>query len=108
MRRGCWQPLASPLRAVSRAYYASFYAAEAALLRLGISRSKHSGVLSAFGRLLVRDGDLPPDVGRTLHTLFDVRNAVDYGDVAVSAEQALETIRDAERLVDVIEAWLER
>jgi uncharacterized protein (UPF0332 family) len=31
-----------PAQAVSRAYFAAFYAAEAALLRLGETRSKHS------------------------------------------------------------------
>lgn len=95
-------------QAVSRAYYAAFYTAEAALLALGISRSKHSGVLSAFGRHLARDGGLPSEVGRTLHLLFDLRNTVDYDDVAVSAEHALEAIQDAERLVDAVEAWLSR
>lgn len=33
-----------PAQAVSRAYYAAFYAAEAALLRIGQVRSKHAGV----------------------------------------------------------------
>ena len=36
-------------QAISRAYYGAFYAAEAALLSLGETRSKHSGVLAAFG-----------------------------------------------------------
>jgi uncharacterized protein (UPF0332 family) len=79
-------------QAVSRAYYAAFYAAEAALMVVGVSRSKHSGVLSAVGRQLVRDGDLPADVGRTLHTLFDLRNAVD----------------DAERVVSAVGEWFGR
>jgi len=35
--------------ATSRAYYAMFYAASALLASQGISRSKHSGVHSAFG-----------------------------------------------------------
>lgn len=36
--------------AASRAYYAMFYVAEALLLALGKSYSKHSAVISAFGR----------------------------------------------------------
>ena len=39
-------------QAVSRAYYA-FFAAEEALLALGETRSKHSGVLAAFEKLVV-------------------------------------------------------
>lgn len=42
-------------QAVSRAYYAAFYAAEAALSHVGETRAKHSGVVAAIGRLLVRD-----------------------------------------------------
>ncbi len=36
--------------AASRAYYAMFYAAQALLLSLGLSFSKHSGVIAAFGQ----------------------------------------------------------
>ena len=38
--------------AMSRAYYAMFYAATAALLSLEVKRSKHSGVIAAFGPAL--------------------------------------------------------
>jgi uncharacterized protein (UPF0332 family) len=40
--------------AISRAYYAMFYAAEAALLRKGVEASTHAGVLAMFGEHLVR------------------------------------------------------
>lgn len=40
--------------ALSRAYYAAFYAVEDALTRVGVIRSKHSGVVSAVGTILVR------------------------------------------------------
>ena len=36
--------------AVSRAYYAAFYASSALLLRAGIDPSKHSGVIAAIHR----------------------------------------------------------
>jgi uncharacterized protein (UPF0332 family) len=62
----------------SRAYFAAFTAASAALLRLDQSRSKHTGVLSAFNELLVRRGPIDEDVGRTLRWLFDLRNRADY------------------------------
>jgi uncharacterized protein (UPF0332 family) len=35
--------------AVSRAYYARFYVAEAFLLSLGLAFSRHAGVIAAFG-----------------------------------------------------------
>ena len=40
--------------AVSRAYYTMFYVAEAFLLGQGLSFSKHSAVLAAFGERLAK------------------------------------------------------
>jgi len=48
-------------QATSRAYYAAFYAAEAALLRLGETRSSHSGLIAAFGALVVKKGGFEPN-----------------------------------------------
>ena len=42
--------------AMSRAYYAMFYSATAALLSLEVKRSKHSGGIAAFGQRLVKSG----------------------------------------------------
>jgi len=40
----------------SRSYYAMFYLAEALLLTQGLSFSKHSAVIAAFGRVFVKTG----------------------------------------------------
>jgi uncharacterized protein (UPF0332 family) len=93
-------------QAISRAYYAAFYAAEQALGSLGESRSKHSGVIAAFGRLVVREGGLEQETGRILRSLFEQRNDVDYGEAVASAEDAERAIRDAQRFVDAVESWL--
>lgn len=93
-------------QAVSRAYYAAFYAAEQALGSLRESRSKHSGVIAAFGSLVVRAGGLDEEVGRILRSLFEQRNDVDYGEAVPSVEDADLAIRDAERFVDAVESWL--
>jgi uncharacterized protein len=93
-------------QAISRAYYAAFYAAEQALGSLGESRSKHSGVIAAFGRLVVREGGLEQETGRILRSLFEQRNDVDYGEAVASHEDAERAIRDAQRFVDAVESWL--
>lgn len=95
-------------QAVSRAYYAAFYAAEEALLALGETRSKHSGVVAAFEKLVVREGGVDPGTGRLLRSLFRRRNEADYGAVPASQEEAEEAIGDAERIVDAVESWLAR
>lgn len=93
-------------QAISRAYYAAFYAAEQALASLGESRSKHSGTIAAFGRLVVRERGLDEEMGRILRSLFEQRNDVDYGEAIASREDAELAIRDAERFVDSVESWL--
>jgi uncharacterized protein len=93
-------------QAVSRAYYAAFYAAEQALGSLGESRSKHSGVIAAFGRFVVREGGLEQETGRILRSLFEQRNDVDYGEAVASRSDAELAIRDAQRFVDAVESWL--
>jgi uncharacterized protein len=95
-------------QAVSRAYFAAFFAAEAALLALGETRSKHSGVIAAFVRLLVRSGQVHQDAGRLLRSLFERRNQADYAPVEVPAEEADAAIQDAERVVSAVETWLEQ
>jgi uncharacterized protein (UPF0332 family) len=95
-------------QAVSRAYYAAFFAAETALLALGETRSKHSGVISAFVHRLVRGGELEEDTGRLLRSLFERRNEADYSSVEVPLEEADAAVLDAERVVRGVEAWLAR
>jgi uncharacterized protein (UPF0332 family) len=110
----CWEELAAArllagkgfeAQAVSRAYFAAFYAAEAALLVLGETRSKHSGVVSAFVHLLVRGGQFDEEIGRLLRSLFERRNEADCSPIDVPAEEADAAIRDAERVVSAVQMW---
>jgi uncharacterized protein (UPF0332 family) len=95
-------------QAISRAYYAAFYAAEEALLALRETRSKHSGVVAAFEKLVVREGGVDPAIGRLLRSLFRRRNEADYGAVPASPDEADEATSDAQRVVDAVESWLAR
>jgi uncharacterized protein (UPF0332 family) len=95
-------------QAISRAYLAAFFAAETALLALGETRSRHSGVISAFVHLLVRSGQLDETTGRLLRSLFERRNEADYAPVDVPLEEADAAIRDADQVVGGVEAWLAR
>lgn len=42
--------------AISRSYYAMFYAASGLLAGIGIAHSKHSGVISAFRQHFIKSG----------------------------------------------------
>jgi uncharacterized protein len=94
-------------QAISRAYFAAFFAAEAALLLLGETRSKHSGVISAFGRRVVREGGLEESTGRLLRSLFERRNEADYGSPSVTVGEAEGAVRDAEQFVDAVASWMD-
>jgi uncharacterized protein (UPF0332 family) len=95
--------------AVTRAYYAMFYAASALLASKGISRSKHSGVHSAFGEHFVKAGLIETEYAKMLGHAFDSRLDSDY-DVVFTAERTLaeEMLRDARRFVDRAEQYLRR
>jgi uncharacterized protein len=83
--------------AVSRAYYAMFYVAEAFLLGEGLSFSKHSAVIAAFGQHFVKTGRVPHEFHRYLIEGEDSRNVGDYDIVSgLNKEEALEQIEHAD------------
>jgi len=93
-------------QATSRAYYAGFFAAEAALLSLGETRSKHSGVIAAFGRMVVKDGGFDPDIACTLRQLFELRNAADYSWLDAEPDDDVNAVALAQSFVEAVAAWL--
>lgn len=97
-----------PAQAVSRCYYAVFYAAEAALLSLGESRSKHAEVISAFGQLVVKREGVDEQAGRLLRSLYDRRSHADYDLGPVPQQEADHAIEDAEIVAAFIQQWLDQ
>jgi uncharacterized protein (UPF0332 family) len=93
-------------QAVSRSYYAAFYASEAALQPAGVTRSKHSGVVAAVATVLVRDHGLNPDAGRQLRSLFERRSRADYGLGDTPAAEAHQAVADAAHVVNAVADWL--
>lgn len=77
--------------AVSRSYYVMFYVAQAFLLGDGLSFSKHSAVIAAFGQHFARTGRVPVELHRHLIEAGEQRNTGDY-----DLEPNL-TLTDAER-----------
>lgn len=88
--------------AVSRAYYAMFYAATALLGSQGLWRSKHQGVIAAFGEHFVKPGLLETEYGRTLNNAFHARLDSDY---APQADLDLEVTRQH---IEQAQAFIER
>ena len=90
--------------AVSRAYYAMFYVAEALLLSKGLAYSKHSAVIAAFGREFARAGVMPPEFHAHLRAASEARNISDYQLVShVTEEETARHISRADSLLAA--AW---
>lgn len=93
--------------AASRAYYAAFYAATAALLKEGLEFGKHSGVVATIHQRFVKTGKLTKDQGKNLNWLFELRSVGDYGGaVHVSQQQCEQAIRVAEDFLSAIKVLL--
>ncbi|OHB67940.1 MAG: hypothetical protein A2Y76_07785 [Planctomycetes bacterium RBG_13_60_9] len=93
--------------AASRAYYAAFYAATAALLSEGLALSKHSGVIASVHQRLVKTGKVDKEQGKELNWLFGLRSVGDYGVTAhVSQEDAERAVYVAKGFLHVIKSLL--
>ncbi len=92
--------------AMSRAYYAMFYAATAALLFQGITRSKHSGVIAAFSQHLVKPGKIAAEHQRTLQVAFRDRSAGDYAGVFPSREEVERRLEEAGNFLQAVVDFL--
>lgn len=94
-------------QAISRAYYAVFAIASAALLVFDIRFHKHSAVESAVHQYLIKPGLIEPEYGRIYSQAFKHRLEADYKDEAqFSEEKARPILDDAERFVARLEEYL--
>jgi uncharacterized protein (UPF0332 family) len=93
--------------AVSRAYYAMFYVAEALLLSKGLAYSKHSAAITAFGREFAKPGVLSPEFHAHLRAASEARNISDYQVAShVTEEETAQHISRAERLLAAAREFL--
>ncbi len=95
--------------AASRAYYAMFYAAQAALLTKNLTFTKHSAVIAAFGKEFAKTGEIDPKLHRYLTSAQEARNLGDYGsDVYIPAEEAERLIGWAKEFLNALQDYLSR
>ncbi|MCD4782290.1 MAG: HEPN domain-containing protein [Candidatus Eremiobacteraeota bacterium] len=94
---------------ISRAYYAMFYVAEALLEGEGLSFSKHSAVISAFGEKFAKIGKVPKKFHRFLIEAQELRNIGDYGfSQNITPKMVDRHIERAREFIDVAKSLLER
>jgi uncharacterized protein (UPF0332 family) len=93
--------------AVSKAYYAMFYAASALLRTKDLDVSKHSGVLSQFGLHFVKTGMIDKIHHKRLIKAFNDRDVADYRVMKEVIEQvAVQKLEDAQKFLEAIKAFL--
>lgn len=93
--------------AASRAYYAMFYAVEAALEARGVQTRTHAGAISQFGQHFVKNGPLTSDLLQDLTQAHDLRLIGDYDAMkAIPEKDAQHLIAIARRFVVTVRPLL--
>jgi uncharacterized protein (UPF0332 family) len=94
-------------RSLSASYYAMFYAASAALEKVGMSRAKHPAVIAAFGEQFAKTRRIEPRFHAMFLGAFALRSAADYEThAALSLETAEETLGNAQSFVAACRALI--
>ncbi|ASJ08975.1 HEPN domain-containing protein [Thermococcus siculi] len=94
--------------AMSRAYYAMFYAASALLRAKGIITKSHRGVIAKFGLEFVNEGTIEAYYAKALSLAETLRERADYdATFRPTKDEAEELVEDAKRFVERIEKALE-
>jgi uncharacterized protein (UPF0332 family) len=89
--------------AVSRAYYAAFYAVPAHFAAEDRSFRKHGAVEAAVHRELVHLGKWPPDFGRGYSHLLGLRLRADYGlDTQLTPAEAADAVASAQFVIETV------
>lgn len=78
--------------AVSRLYYACYYAAVSLLIAHKIETQTHAGVKTMLSAHFVRTGLLGKQDAKTFFELFDLRHANDYDDFSFCDKETIEAL----------------
>ncbi len=93
--------------AISRAYYAAFHAATAALEEASLTAQSHKGIHNLFYRKFVETGKIDGQHNQAFSRLFQNRQEADYTFGTVfSLQDAADAIRQAEAFVEAVAALL--
>lgn len=95
--------------AASRAYYAMFHAARAALVQVGVNAKTHEATVSEFGRRIVLERGFPRELGRALAEAKAARETYEYSATAlIEEEEAEKLLKDAESFVVTVQDRLKQ
>ena len=92
---------------ISRAYYAMYHAAKAALAIMNVFPKTHQGLVSEFGKRFVLTGTFPKELGRTLADTKAARETYEYSITAIVEKAEAESVlEDAQEFVAAINRFI--
>ena len=95
--------------AANRSYYAIFHAMRAVLALNEIDMRHHSGIISEFRKLYIKNGVFETRLLQIISELFDTRTESDYDDFfVISKAEVVEQTENAEYFLQVIKAYLDQ
>ena len=99
-----------PRFSAAQTYYTIFYLAQAMLLKKGLTFSKHSAVVAAYGREFAKTQLLDPKFHRYIIQAQKLRQTGHYGEEGeeVTDAQALESFQWAEEFKEAVKAYLSK
>lgn len=93
---------------VNRSYYAIFHLMRAVTALDKFDSSKHSGVISYFNKNYVKEGIFDKEISKLIDMSYRLRENADYKYFyVVSRNQACEQINRAEKMLEIIQPYLE-
>ena len=93
---------------LNRSYYAIFHALRSVTALDRFDAKKHSSVISYFNRQYVKSGIFEGGVSSLIDTAFRMRGNADYQDFyVVSKEQTQQQIENADKIIAMIQPYLE-
>jgi uncharacterized protein (UPF0332 family) len=99
-----------PRGAISRAYYAMFDAAQAALAAIDESLTEaktHRAILNRFSKHVVKERGMSVELTQILYRASELRMTADYGSDAPDLETARHVVAGMDRFLDAVSAFLE-
>jgi len=95
--------------AVSRAYYAMYHAARAALSTVNVFPKTHEGVVTEFGRKFVLTGIFEKQLGKNLAHAKAARETYEYTVATTVLKSEAEAIlQNAQDFVETVKKYLEK
>jgi uncharacterized protein (UPF0332 family) len=99
-----------PRFSAAQTYFTIFYQAQAMFLTKGLTFSKHSTVVAAYGREFAKTGLLDPKFHRYLIQAQKLRLAGHYGDEheEITEKEARESLQWAGEFMEAVKAYLSK